>query len=367
MTTNCFRDDGHWDIVKSHFKKGDIFIMQFGHNDQKRRNLAAFGGYINNLRWFVNEVRKLGGFPVIVSPISRVPIVDQGQYHSLLETHALACKQAAMEMGVPFIDLHTMTFDFLCENYDNASDYFIKGDITHTNEYGAVKIADLFTDSVVKNKIYPLADYLNSSYTEVFNSFDREIMPVLDTPASNASMPLPYIDIEGIPQYEGIKKAMANGLLDPCVLHLHPYDVMPRGQFLMVMFKALRINGKRPYLGEFCDVSRYEWDSAYVQACIDEGLIDQTTVSGGRFRPDDPLTFCEFASFAIRGLKDNSLSIEKSDCFKKAKELGIIDINALPDEYIVRADCYVGLVKVMELLDNSSQSLPSDVEVHPVG
>jgi hypothetical protein len=262
-----------------------------------------------------------------------------------------------------------MTFEFLCEHYDNASDYFIKGDITHTNEYGAVKIAELFTDSIVKKKVYPLIDYLNSGYTHVFVGFDREEMPSMDNLEGNVGFPLPYIDIDEIPQYEGIKKAMGNGLLDPCVLHLHPNEVMPRGQFLMVLFKALRISGKRPYLGEFCDVSRYEWDSAYVQGCIEENLIDATTVTGGRFRPNDALTIGEFSSFAVRGLQKSPIErdITIEFCFEKAKELGIIASNSSANEYICRADCYVGLVKVMELLDNFSTSLPNDVEVHPVG
>jgi lysophospholipase L1-like esterase len=369
MTTNCFRDDGHWDIVKSRIKKGDIFIIQFGHNDQKRRNLAAFGGYINNLRWYVNEVRKLGGVPIIVSPISRIPIIDRGEYHSLLETHALACRQAATELDVPFIDLHSMTFEFLCENYDNASDYFIKGDITHTNEYGAVKIAKLFTDSIVKKRVYPLINYLNSGYTKIFDGFDREEMPSFDNPTDNIGFPLPYVDITGIPQYEGIKKAMEYGLLDPCVLHLHPSEVMPRGQFLMVLFKALRISGERPYLGEFCDVARYEWDSGFVQACITRKLLDVATVEGGYFRPDEPLTVGEFASFVIRGLQKSPAErdITVGFCFEKAKKMGIVSANSLLDEYICRADCYVGLVRVMELLDNFDMNLPKDIEVHPVG
>jgi hypothetical protein len=194
-------------------------------------------------------------------------------------------------------------------------------------------------------------------------------MPALNTGDGKIHIRLPYIDIEGIPQYEGIEKAMENGLLDPCVLHLHPTEVMPRGQFLMVLFKALRKSGKRPYLGEFCDVARYEWDSGYVQACIEENLIDATTVSGGRFRPNDALTVGEFASFVIRGLQKvkEEREIDTRFCFEKAKEMGVVSVNSLCDEYISRADCYVGLVRVMEVLDNSEMSLPSDVEVHPVG
>ena len=61
MTTNCFRDDGHWDIVCRNIRPGDIFMMEFGHNDQKRRNLRPFGQYAANLRWYIHEIRKTGG------------------------------------------------------------------------------------------------------------------------------------------------------------------------------------------------------------------------------------------------------------------------------------------------------------------
>jgi hypothetical protein len=139
----------------------------------------------------------------------------------------------------------------------------------------------------------------------------------------------------------------------------------------MVYFKALRISGKRPYLGKFCDLSRYEWDSSYVQACIDENLIDLTTVKNGYFRPDDALTNGEFASFAVRGLymgtrhvNDRDISMEL--CYKRALELGLVGKGDLPDETITRAECYSSLVRLMELLDNDASSLPADVEIHPV-
>jgi hypothetical protein len=180
---------------------------------------------------------------------------------------------------------------------------------------------------------------------------------------------MPYVDIEGIPEYAEIKKALENWLLDPCVLHLHPNDIMPRAQFLMVYFKAFRLSGKRPYLGEFCDLSRYEWDSSYVQACIDEGLIDKTTVNNGRFRPDEALTNGEFASFVVRGLAKSvsEREINMESCFNKAISLKLVSSKAIPSEAITRAQCYAGLVKVMEILDNANEALPEDAEVHPVG
>lgn len=371
MTTNCFRDDGHWAILKEHLKKQDIVMLEFGHNDQKRRNLSAFGGYLNNLRWYIKEILKAGAYPVILSPISRIPFEDRGRYCSLLTTYAQACKMAAEEYQVPFIDLHTLTFHFFCKiGVEAARDYFITGDITHTNDYGANQIASFVVSEILRQSIEPLNSLLTFSEKKAYSpDSDTKEIPAKSAASGMFSIEVPYVDIQGIPQYPMIKKALEKGLLDPCVMHLHPKDDMPRAQFLMVLFKALRIAGKRPYLGEFCDLSRYEWDSSYVQACIEENFIDPNTVSNGRFRPDDPLTREEFASFVIRGMKKNILerNLSLEECLKQAVENGILSEKGEKQERICRADCYAGLVRAMEIIGNLDMALPSDTEVHPVG
>lgn len=371
MTTNCFRDDGHWNIIKERLKEGDIVVLQFGHNDQKRRNLAAFGGYINNLRRYIKEIRVYGAYPVIVSPISRIPFKDNGSYHSLLSLYAEACKSVADECCVPFIDLHELTFQKWCHlGEEKAQDYFIKGDITHTNDYGACLTASYFIKEIKRQHIEPLVSLLTPLPNDT-TLFKQDTKQVPEEPADNGmfEIDIPYIDIEGIPQYHDIIRALKKGLLDPCVMHLYPTQPIPRAQFLMVYFKALRMPGKRPYCGSFCDISRYEWDSAYVQACIEENLIDPVTVSSDYFRPDDFLTYAEFASFLIRGMASNSKerNISIDDCFRNAKTLNFIPHETDRNDFISRADCYKGLVILMDTINNTGQSLPSDVEIHPVG
>ena len=163
-------------------------------------------------------------------------------------------------------------------------------------------------------------------------------------------------------------EALRLGLLDPCVMHLHPTAVMPRAQFLMVFFKALRLSGKRPYLGQFSDLSRYEWDSSYVQACIEENLIDPDTVSETHFRPDDALSAAEYASFLIRGCHNvTERNISLKECYSDAVAKGFLPDYYAPDAAITRADCYQGLVILMKYLHSTEQALPSDAELHPVG
>ena len=427
MTSNCFRDDGHYDIVKEMIKPGDFFIMQFGHNDQKRRNLSAFGGYKENLKKYVSEVRNFGATPIICSPISRIPLElsaeksasksmpyvftedkDKSEsiaYYSLLSSYARACEEAAKETDTLFIDLHKLTFDKWVSDIDAAKDFFMPGDITHTNEYGSVLISGFFIDEI-RRKALCNAD--NNTVKEkaslqynaacIFEKFDNqnkiiEHLPSDDTKLLPKELPgpdifslePPYVDIQGIDEYDDIKKAFKYGLLDPCVMYLHPYATMPRAQLLMVMFKAFRIPGVRPYVGTFKDIVYDEWDSGYVQALINENLIDTNT---DLFRPDDALTYSEFAAFLVRFLEpdhEKRLALSFEECLKKAKKLGITanatkanapemhKTLASSEKYelaagdkITRAEVYSALARCIDIIGAANDALPSDAEVNPV-
>jgi hypothetical protein len=217
-----------------------------------------------------------------------------------------------------------------------------------------------------------------------------------EIPASDfPGIELPYVDIPKIRDCIFINEALKYGILDPCVMHLHPDDEMPRAQFLMSMFKAFRKTGVRPYHKKYADIAVDEWDSGYVQALIDENLIDDITIKriGDKqfFRPDDALSYGEYASFLIRFMeKDKSKrNISMEECLKKAYDLDIIGdickgnendfdfdnddeiISDGPDykmagcPYISRARAYRGLARVMDIIGGMGTALPADAEVHP--
>lgn len=393
MTSNCFRDDGHYDIAREYMKSGDLFIMQFGHNDQKRRNLSAFGGYEDNLRRFVKEVREKGVVPVIVSPISRIPIrlsqdemkeLDMPEYYSLLAEHARACKKVAEEEKVAFVDLHKETFDKWISLGEAARDYFMSGDITHTNEYGAVLIEDMFVKNlrnisevcekdgiseVIRNMFTPENMNLQEEKCPFTPESDSKELPKENPGPGLFEIDPPYVDIQGIPEYDDIRKAFKYGLLDPCVMYLHPYDDMPRGQVLMVMFNAFRMPGVRPYKNKFADIKVDEWISGYVQALIEKDMIDPQTIMqhDGKlfFRPDDALTYGELAGYLIRKLYNKDISLEEA-C-DKAISLGIYKSKDIkPVGKINRAEVYTALALYMDISGGTQDKLPEDAEVHPV-
>ena len=367
MTTNCFRDDGHWDIVCRNIRPGDICMMEFGHNDQKRRNLRPFGQYAANLRWYIHEIRKRGAYPVIVTSLSRIPSRDEDGYYDLLEEYAQSCLRVGREWHVPVLDLHAWSFDTLCRmGVDQCKVYF--NDVTHTNDYGALLVARFLAQEIRRQEIKPLLPCMNGCDPEPWepdtslypadtvSSDQKEERPILSTDLPE----LPYADCRHIRQLRGLKEAMAKGLLDPCLKYYHPFEEMPRGQFLYLFFKAVKAPARRPYQGTYCDIYKYEWDAQNIQAALDADLIDMETTKNSRFRPDDALTGGELLSMMIRSLHEpDDRDWNIPECEQQARSLGLIWEGYERDKWVNRADCTVALVHMMNLTEDEKKYLPS--------
>lgn len=357
MTTNCFRLDGHFEIVLKNIRPGDIFMMEFGHNDQKRRNLKAYVEYAANLRWYIGRIREKGAYPVIVTSMSRIPSKDEDGYYDLLEEYAQSCIRVGKECHVPVLDLHSFSFETFCEmGVEVCKDYFM--DTTHTNDYGALVMADFLAGEIRKQGIEALVPYMKAEKKapwkpdlslrpeNAVSSAQKEERPVLphDLPA------LPYADCQGIRQEELLKEAMWKGLLDPCIRFYHPFEEMPRGQFLYLFFKAVKAPAKRSWQGEYCDIYKYEFDAGNVQAALDGNLIDPVTTPDHRFRPDDPLTGGELVSMMIRSLKPLAKrDLPMDECERQARLLGLVWEGYEKNRPVNRLDATVALVKLMKL------------------
>lgn len=144
-TTESFRTEGHFGIVMKHIRPNDYFLMQFGHNDQKLPYLQAMGGYLENLKRFVEEVRQKGAYPVILTPIGRNTWREEKTglvYNDLLWENAEACGRVGREMEVPVLDLHGDSMaDIKNLGRDASKVFYHVDDWTHTNDYGAYRAA----------------------------------------------------------------------------------------------------------------------------------------------------------------------------------------------------------------------------------
>lgn len=161
--------EGLWDGVLSKIKKGDIVIIQFGHNDagpvndtirargtikgigdeteeidnmitKKHETIHTFGWY---LRKYVQETKAKGGIPVLCSRVAQNNWID-GKVVRATENYTMWTRQIAESEHVAFIDLNDLT----ATKYEKlgpeavTSKLFLT-DKTHTNLEGARITAEI--------------------------------------------------------------------------------------------------------------------------------------------------------------------------------------------------------------------------------
>lgn len=151
LSTETFRDRGHYELVRQGLRTGDLVLLQFGHNDQKRKHLAASTGYTENLGRYVRELRELGAVPVLVTSLARNTWSSGSAYNDLLAPYAAAVKDLGRAMDVPVADLHGRMKETVCRaGMEAAKVWFHPCDFTHTNDFGAYMAAGFVAEELVR-------------------------------------------------------------------------------------------------------------------------------------------------------------------------------------------------------------------------
>lgn len=174
--------EGLWDGVLSKIKKGDIVIIQFGHNDagpvndtirargtikgigdeteeidnmitKKHEIVHTFGWY---LRKYVQETKAKGGTPVLCSRVAQNNWTD-GKVVRATENYTLWTRQIAESERVAFIDLNDLTatkYEQL--GPDAVTSKLFLTDKTHTNLEGARITAGIVAQELKRLKLIRL-------------------------------------------------------------------------------------------------------------------------------------------------------------------------------------------------------------------
>ncbi len=178
----------NWTAFKDKIKSGDVLICEFGHNDQKLKELDAYGGYAERLKYFADFAKEKGAYIILNSPINRIIFEEDGTIRNLLGEYRNAVKQVAEEKGIPFVDMWKKTTDYFETAGPVKSWEFFrcKGeerDYTHTNDIGGLMIAKFFAQEVLKNNITPIAEFIDKGrikteqvYADKSDSFDNSSM-----------------------------------------------------------------------------------------------------------------------------------------------------------------------------------------------
>lgn len=161
-SSRTFITEGRWDKIMKDLKKGDVVIMQFGHNDggplddtarargtfkgigneskeiynpilKKKETVYSYGYY---MRKYVNDAKSKGATAIICSPVPRNTWKD-GKVARGNDSYTLWAKQIADETKVSYIDLHNIISDaYEVLGVDSVKTFF-PVDHTHPNEAGS--------------------------------------------------------------------------------------------------------------------------------------------------------------------------------------------------------------------------------------
>jgi lysophospholipase L1-like esterase len=157
LSLGTFMNSKRLDKILSTIKAGDYLFIEFGHNDQKEKGPddGAFKSYSERLCFFIHEVKKKGGIPVVVTPANRRSFGDDGKIVNSLGDYPDAARQVANREQVVLIDLNAMTKVFYeALGTDKSKKAFVIypantwpgqtrdfNDNTHFNSYGAYELA----------------------------------------------------------------------------------------------------------------------------------------------------------------------------------------------------------------------------------
>ncbi len=161
--------------ILSRMKKGDYLFIEFGHNDQKEKGegICPYTSYKKDLKFFIAEVRKKGGIPILVTSMHRRNFDASGSVINTLGNYPDAVRQTALEEEVALIDLNNMSktlyeawgpqksekaFVIYPANTFHGQEKELK-DNTHFNPYGAYEIAKCVLNGIRENKL-GIAQYI---------------------------------------------------------------------------------------------------------------------------------------------------------------------------------------------------------------
>ncbi len=178
---NSFISAKRLEKILSLMKVGDYLFIEFGHNDQKQKGegVGAFTTYKKSLQYFISEVRKKGGTPILVTSMHRRNFDSTGHIINTLGDYPEAVRQTAKEENVAVVDLNAMS-KIMYEAWGEAAS--IKAfvhypantfpnqkealkDNTHFNTYGAYELARCIVQSI-KSQQLPLVKYLKKDIPE---------------------------------------------------------------------------------------------------------------------------------------------------------------------------------------------------------
>ncbi|TFL04048.1 SGNH hydrolase [Pterulicium gracile] len=161
-STGSFVANGFWDAAIAAIKaevgvgRRTLATIQFGHNDQKIAGPESMG---KNLTSMVQQIRALGGEPVLLTSLTRRSFNSDGTINDTLQPWATETMTVASQTQTRLLDLHKTSIKY-CEAIGPPYCHVLNkspDDNTHLNEKGSTvfgrMVADLLVGSVPSTEL----------------------------------------------------------------------------------------------------------------------------------------------------------------------------------------------------------------------
>jgi lysophospholipase L1-like esterase len=164
-TLKAFRAQRRWDKVMTEMKPGDYVFIQFGHNDLNQKGhdgiwprddtmgdwAYTYSEANTDYKWQLAtdaiEVKRRGGIPVIVSPMTKINLRTGALNLAGLGDYPKASIEAAKMADVACIDLNAMSIDVATAlGPQLAPKAYVDG--LHTNAYGGYLLARCIVEGI---------------------------------------------------------------------------------------------------------------------------------------------------------------------------------------------------------------------------
>ncbi|THV07397.1 SGNH hydrolase [Dendrothele bispora CBS 962.96] len=150
-TTGSFVADGFWNIslatIQGEVAKGrrTLVTIQFGHNDMKIAPPESMGA---NLTAMVQQIRELGGEPVLVTSLTRRTFDSDGKIQDALGPWADETILISQQQNTHLLDLHAASITY-CEEIGPDPSHRLNrtpDDNTHLNNNGTIVFGRMVAD-----------------------------------------------------------------------------------------------------------------------------------------------------------------------------------------------------------------------------
>ncbi|KAI0471472.1 GDSL-like Lipase/Acylhydrolase [Xylariaceae sp. FL0804] len=162
-TTVSFVSGGDWANVTDHVRGSagrgfDVWVtIQFGHNDEKPEANISLAEYQRNLQNLAEDVRKAGGTPLLVTPLTRRVFTSPHVAADSLHDQRLATINAARatrKRTAHYLDLNRASLAYVDAIGDRAAQAYDLGgdDTTHLDDYGSVVFGRMVADLLIRRE-----------------------------------------------------------------------------------------------------------------------------------------------------------------------------------------------------------------------